>query len=139
MIKKLPIKLNQTGFSLVEVLLVVIIAVLIIFTISNIPSSLKLVGASEQESLAREIAAKKLDDLRNMPYENLANGETSISDSRLGDLPGSSSSVSISDCSAQICTNNEEMKLVEIKVNWTESGKVKNVAVSSFISEGGIR
>lgn len=131
--------LNSQGFSLVEMIVVVAIAGMIILILGNIPSSLGLIGGSKQEATVNQIINKKIEDLRSQGYDNLANGTTTISDTRLSSLPGSSSQVIIEDCPAGTCNNGELIKKVTIKVSWKASNKDKSIEVKTLISQGGLQ
>ena len=129
---------NNRGVSLIEVLLTMAIISIIVFLIASLPNSLLLITKSKHLSLAREIAVTKLDDLKEMPYSNLANGENSISDNRLKLLPSGSGQYSIEDCEVAICSDNEQAKTIKVKIDWRESNKPQSFTMKTLISEGGI-
>lgn len=134
---------RQAGFSLIELILVVFIVGSIILLIINIPNSIKLVGNSKNESIAKAVAIKKIEDLRSLGYSNLGDGETQISDLRLKSIPQGTASYIISPCPSTppdiVCQNNEEIKMVEVKVSWKEEGKVKEFKLTTLISQGGLK
>jgi type II secretory pathway pseudopilin PulG len=131
--------MRKKGFSLVEVVLVVLMVGFIILLISNLPSSVKLIGDSKSSSLAREIANHKMEDVRNLGYDSIANGTSPIADPRLSKLPSGSGEVIIEDCPATICKNGELIKQVSVDVSWTEAGKSRDVKITTLISKGGLR
>lgn len=128
----------EKGFSLIESLLVVVIIGSIVFLIANIPNAMMLIGKSRHASLAREIAVKQIEDKRALSYENLANDNSPISDSRLSLLPSSSGTVVVEDCDEQICTNGEHIKQVTAEVSWLDNNKPQKVNLKTMIGEGGI-
>lgn len=134
---------GQKAFSLIELILVVFIVGSIILLIINIPNSVKLVGNSKNESVAKAIAVKKIEDLRSLGYANLGEGETQISDLRLKSIPQGTASFVISTCPSTppniVCQNDEEIKMVEIKVNWKEEGKNREFKLTTLISNGGLK
>lgn len=132
-------KLNQKGFSLVEIIIVTALVGAIVIIIANIPQAIKLIGTSSNESIAKQIIAEKIESLRSETYDNLANGTTQISDRRLSSLPSSSSSVLVEDCSQSICVNGELVKQVTINVTWKDGDKTKNVTVATLIAKGGLQ
>lgn len=132
-------KLNQKGFSLVEIIIVTALVGAIVIIIANIPQAIKLIGTSSNESIAKQIIAEKIESLRSETYDNLANGTTQISDRRLSSLPSSSSSVLVEDCPQSICVNGELVKQVTINVTWKDADKTKNVLVSTLIAKGGLQ
>lgn len=139
----LPFK-SEKAFSLIEVVLVVLIVGFIILVLANLPNSLKLVGSSRHESLAREIVSKKIEDLRSIGYDNLCNPSPdpcidSISDTRLSSLPGSSGQTIIEACPGTVCTDGEAIKKVSAKVTWIEAGNNKKVEMVTLITQGGLK
>lgn len=130
---------NEKGFSLVEVILGSLIIVLVVFIILNIPPSINLIGRSKQESLAKDIILKRIELLRSTDYNNLANGTTSLSDPRLASLPEGSGQTVIENCPVNICTDAEDAKKVTVKVNWKNSGDIRNLEVVTLLTEGGIQ
>lgn len=130
---------NQYGFTLVEVLLLVLIVVFIVVLSINIPSSLGLVGDSQYNSLAKEIISQKIEDIRAQSYDNLANGVTSPWDDRLNNLPFSSITQTVADCPTNICTHSEKIKEVGVQINWSEGKSQKNLQIVTFIGKGGLQ
>lgn len=128
----------EKGVSLIESLLVVVIIGSIIFLMASIPSALMLISKSKHVSLAREIAAKEIEDKRTINYTNLANGSSLITDSRLNLLPQGSGTVVVSDCDSSVCTNGEHIKQVTITMNWFENNKIQTITLNTMIGEGGI-
>lgn len=135
---------NGSGFSLIEILLIVIIVGFIILVIATIPNSLFLVGQSKNESLAKEIANKQIEDLRNKTYDNLCdptNGPCTdnIVDSRLTNLPKSQGTNITDICPISVCTNSEKIKQITVKVDWYDGKISKEVSLVTFIAEGGLK
>lgn len=130
---------KNSGFTLVELLLVVLVIIFLILLAVNLPSSLGLVGNSHFSSLAKDIATQKIEDLRAQTYDNLANGITTPTDSRLSNLPLGSITQTITDCSDPVCTHGEQLKQVNIQVDWTEKNNSKNIQLTTFIAKGGLK
>ncbi len=122
-----------------ELIIVTALLGAIIIIIANVPQAINLIGASSNESIAKQIIAEKVESLRSETYDNLANGTTQISDRRLSSLPSSTSSVLIEDCPQSICLNGELVKQVTINVAWKDGDKIKNVLVSTLIAKGGLQ
>lgn len=129
---------NERGFSLIESLLVVVIVGTIVFLLASIPNAMMLIGKSKHLSMAREIAAKQIEDRRTVSYINLVNDNSPIADNRLSLLPWGSGNVVVEDCSEQICTNEEHIKQVTVTVTWKDNSKLQNVTLKTMIGEGGI-
>ncbi len=130
---------KKNGFSLVEVIIGVFIVGLIVLVIANIPNAINLVTSSQDDSLVREVAAKKMEDIRLQGYENLINGTTAINDSRLSSLDGSSGHTVVSSCSVNICPTNEALKEVRITISWSENGEPKTYQLVTLVGEDGLR
>lgn len=133
------LKFAQSGYSLVELVLVAFVAGLIILVLVNIVPAMNFVQGSNNENTARQIVAKRLEDLRAQGYDNLADGTTSFTDPRLVSLPQSAASTNIIDCPSNICTQSENVKQVTIQVTWSENNKNKQFAINTLIAKGGIK
>lgn len=126
------------GVSLIETLLVVVAVGFIVILMANLPSSLGLIARSQHLSLAREIAAKQIEDKRTLNFINLANGTSAISDTRLQSLPSGAGIVEVLDCNIQICTNSEPIKHIKVTVSWMDNLKEQNINLETFVGEGGL-
>lgn len=138
------IQTKQSGFSLIEILIGITMVGLVIVAIGNIPEMVRISINSSQQSLANDIASKKIEDLRLLTYDSLADSDVNnppvISDSRLKQLPESQGYYTIADCPATICKSNpiESTKLVTVVVKWRSGTTMKNVTLTTLISEGGL-
>lgn len=130
--------IRSRGVSLIETLLVIVAVSAIVFLMANLPNAMGLVNKSRHLSLAREIAAKQVEDKRATSYINLVNDETAITDSRISLLPSGNGQVIVTDCDPLICTNDEHIKQVAVIVKWKEGSKDQQVSLKTFIGEGGI-
>ncbi|HBQ51236.1 hypothetical protein A3B42_02880 [Candidatus Daviesbacteria bacterium RIFCSPLOWO2_01_FULL_38_10] len=133
------IKINSSrGVTLIELLLVVAVIGVAVFLMANLPNAMGLVNKSRHLSLAKEIAAKEIEDKRNISYINLVPDTTEIIDSRISLLPSGNGQVVVADCDPLICTNLENIKQVAVTVQWKEGSKDQQVSLKTFIGEGGI-
>ena len=134
--------LNESGVSLIESLLVVVVAVAIVFLMANLPNAIGLITKSNHLSLAREIASKQIEDERGINYANLVPDTTNIADSRISLLPSGSGTMAVADCdpqtNTQFCPNGEHIKIVTVTINWKDNNKDQSVSLKTFIGEGGI-
>ncbi len=137
MIYKNP--LNRKGFSLMEVIVAVFVVGLIVLVVNNIPGAVKLITSSQTESKVREVAAKKIEDVRLTGYDNLANGTTAINDPRLLKLPNVSAFTVTSDCPANICPGGELAKEVKVTISWTENNGPKTYQLVTIVGKGGLK
>ena len=129
---------RQAGVSLIESLLVVVIISVIVLLMANLPNAMGLIQKSRHLSLAREIAAKALEDKRSISYANLVNDTTPVADPRISLLPQGSGQVLVKDCDVLICTKSENIKHVKVSVSWKENNKPQKVTLDTFIGEGGL-
>lgn len=132
---------KTSGFSLVELLLVVVAVGILVALMGSIPNSVGLITRSKHQSLAREIALKQIEDKRAITYANLTNTSPTgdpFSDSRLNLLPSGAGKITIKDCDPVLCTNSEELKEINIEVTWTEAGKLQIIKIQSMIAKGGL-
>lgn len=131
----------QKGVSLVEILLVVMIIGFIVLLITGLPNSLRLIGGSNNESLAMEIAAKKIEDLRSLGYSNISSGP--VSDSRLTLLPSGTGLITIESCDPdsdpEICPNGELIKKAIVKIDYKDNDQNKNVTLITLIAQDGLK
>lgn len=136
------LKNNRKGFSLVELLLVIAAVSFLVLLLGSIPNSVNLIGRSRQQSIAREIISREIEDKRAITYINLATGETQVNDPRLGLLPAGSGKTVIADCipveSPAICPGGENIKQITVTLDWKTAGKAQTIKVETLISEGGL-
>ncbi len=130
--------MKERGVSLIEALLVIVIVSSLVFLLANLPNALGLISKSKHLSLAREIAAKQIEDKRNINYSNLVNDNSAISDSRLSLLPKGAGTVEVKDCDPLICVSGEKIKQIKVEVSWKDNNKNQKVTLSTMIGEGGI-
>ena len=130
--------MREKGVSLIESLLVVVIISVIVLLMANLPNAMGLIQKSKHLSLAREIAAKALEDKRSISYANLVDDTTPVSDPRINLLPQGTGLSIVEPCNLLICTNSENIKYVKVTITWKENNKPQTVTLSTFIGEGGL-
>ncbi|MEK7617287.1 MAG: hypothetical protein AAB414_04475 [Patescibacteria group bacterium] len=139
--KNKPTALKQAGVSLIESLMIIVVVSAVVMLLVNLPNAMNLVQKSKHLSLAREIAAKQIEDKRSINYINLVNSTTNITgseDLRMNSLPNSSGQVLVEDCDPSICTNNEHIKKVTVTINWKDNNKYGAITLKTLIGEGGL-
>lgn len=132
--------MREKGVSLIESLLIVVIISTIVFLMANLPNAMGLITKSKHLSLAREIAAKQLEDKRAINYANLVSDPIpqQVLDLRINLLPEGSGEVLTEDCDVLVCTNGEPVKQVTVTVTWKDNNKNQKVILKTFIGEGGL-
>lgn len=128
----------ESGVSLLESLLVVVVVGMTVVLMANIPNALGLITKSRNLSLAREIAAKQLEDKRAISFANLVSDTTPVSDTRISLLPEGAGTVTVTDCDPLICTNGENLKKISIILSWKDNNKTQTINLDTFIGEGGL-
>lgn len=134
--------LAEGGFSLIEILLVVMIVGFITSLVLLLPSSIGLIGDSKYTSLAKDIASKQMESLRTRGYDSLLGlrgPASNISDPRVSQLPSGSATFIVSDCTPDICTNNEELLKASVTVSWQEKNQSKTVSLNTLVAKGGLQ
>lgn len=129
---------KQSGASLIELILAVVVIALLSLLISRLQPTLSSINKSRNQSLARDIATKEIDYLRKQPYNSLLPGESSFSDAKLSSLPTAAASYIIEDCPEQFCTPPEAIKKIKVKVSYSEAGTLENVELTTLITSGGL-
>lgn len=133
---------NNRGVSLIEVLLVIVVLFGIVLLMQNFPNAINLINKSNHLSIAREIAAKQIEDKRSTNYLNLVSPSTtnitSSVDARMNLLPSGSGQLEINDCDPLICTTAEEIKQIKVTINWKENNKNQTISLDTLIGSGGL-
>ncbi|KKR81241.1 MAG: hypothetical protein UU73_C0003G0195 [Candidatus Daviesbacteria bacterium GW2011_GWA1_41_61] len=130
---------SQSGISLIELTLVVMLVLALAMVVANLPSWTASITGSKYNSIAREVASKKINYLRkNLYSKNLPNGTTVFSDESLTKIPSSTASYSIEDCSEDICLNDEQVKKVTVQINWKERAENKFLELVTLVGVGGV-
>lgn len=119
--------------------MVIFITGIIVYVIANIPQAIRLITGSQSETKVREVAAKKIEDIRLSGFDNLANGTTAISDPRLNSLQSVSASTVVADCSVAVCANGEEAKQVTVTISWSEQNNPKIFQLVTLVAKDGLR
>lgn len=130
--------IKQKGTTIIELVLVVLGVGFLVLIIGNLPNSLTLVGRSQKVSLAREIAARQIEEKRQIGYANLTFGSEPVVDARLNMLPYGGGTVEVADCDVNLCVNGESAKSVSVEVTWKENGKDEKVTLKTLVAQEGL-
>lgn len=123
---------TRKGFSLVEVVLSLFVALALITILLTASATLRTSRNSNLQVIATQIASRQIENLRNTDYASLpANGTTTFNDSNLSKLPNSTATQTFSDYGTDI-------KQVTLQVSWQESGVNKNIKIDTLIYKNGI-
>lgn len=129
---------TQSGLSLLELILVIGLVSFLTLLLFNLPASIAAINKSIHQSIARDIAGKKMGSLRKQAYSNLANGTSTFTDGSLQKLPQPSASFTIEDCPEGVCTTPLEAKKVTVTVLWKETTGDQRVDITTLVAKGGI-
>ena len=126
------LKKFKLGFSLVEILLSIFIIIALISVLLTTSASYYQTHRSNLQQLAMSIASKQMETLRNTAFASLPSSG-SFTDSDLSKLPQGTATQTLTNYQSST-----KIKLVTIKVSWTESQVTKNAQLETLISETGL-
>jgi type II secretory pathway pseudopilin PulG len=129
---------KQMGVTLIEILIVLATIAVVAILIGSLPNAISSVTKSSHRSIAKDIAGKQINYLRQVGYTNLTDGTVPFTDSGMERLYGSSGYHQIEDCPDEICPNNELIKLIKVVVNWREGSASESVQLTTLVASGGI-
>lgn len=126
-------KLNNNGFTLVELLVSIILAGVIISSLAQVTNEyLHVSQGGRFLNLANSFAEGKIEALRNGGYNNLTTGTTSLTSSLPNQLPpGSTSSITVT-------TPYTGIKKVYLTLNYKAQGKNNTFNYVTYIGELGV-
>ena len=122
---------TRKGFSLVEVVLSLFVALALITILLTASATLRTSRNSNLHVIATQIATRQIENLRNTAYGSLPAGTTPFSDANLTKLPNSTATQTFSDYGTNI-------KQVTLQVGWQEGGVSKNIKIDTLIYKNGI-
>lgn len=125
-------QLFKGGFSLIEIVLSLFLILGLVSILLTASGTLIHSRNSGLQSTAAKIASRQIESLRNTSFASLpASGN--FDDADLAKLPQGAATRTITDYQ-----NNSKIKLVNIRVNWTESEVAKQLITETLISENGL-
>lgn len=132
---------KQKGFTLLEAVIVIVVIGFVLLLIANIPFSFSLNNKSRHKDIAREIASKRMEELRKTSYANIALGQTQVADSRINNLPQGSATLNVEQCPTSDCLDpkvREKTKKVTVTITWRELEIDEKIEVFTLMSESGL-
>jgi prepilin-type N-terminal cleavage/methylation domain-containing protein len=124
---------RQTGFTIVELMITVVLAGIIIPAVAISLTNLAVVNKqARDQALANMLAQNKVETLRSAGYNSLNNGTTSFS-AELPNIMGSPKSASYTISSPQT-----GIKQIDISISYTEYKSTKALAYKTYVSELGV-
>lgn len=122
----------RKGFSLIEVIIALAMTVLTVTIFGAVLNSLPLTKHARNQNLAYHMAAKKVEELRNIDFASLP-ASSSFTDPGFADLPGASGSFTIVNYGGS-----SSIKRLIVTVSWAESGVTKSVILETLMSDKGL-
>ncbi|HBG81741.1 TPA: hypothetical protein DDW69_02755 [candidate division CPR2 bacterium] len=129
---------KDKGFTIIELLVAVVMVSLI--AVSIVPlyiNSIKATRSSANKAKATNIAAAKIEELRNREFTALVNNET-FSVIELG----GNGTIMVEDQNwdgvGGITTAEQELKKITVRVSWSESGRALEISLPTYIAQNGI-
>jgi prepilin-type N-terminal cleavage/methylation domain-containing protein len=124
---------RQTGFTIVELMITVVLAGIIIPAVAISLTNLAVVNKqARDQALANMLAQNKVETLRSAGYNSLNNGTTSFS-AELPNIMGSPKSASYTISSPQT-----GIKQIDISISYTEYKSTKALTYKTYVSELGV-
>jgi prepilin-type N-terminal cleavage/methylation domain-containing protein len=126
-------KINNQGFTVVELLVSIIVAAILITSVSTILTTHTYISQQGRDlALANAFAEAKVETLRSIGYLGLSDGTTDIT----SELPSELSSPRTA--SQQISSYTNDIKAVTLSITYNEQGKSKTHTYKTFVGELGV-
>lgn len=124
---------NQSGFTIVEIILAILVGGIIVSSISQIVIAHTYLSQRGRDLImANAYAEKKVEDLRSAGFRALSNGTTDIASELPAELSSPrSGSVVISSYSSAI-------KQVDVSITYNEQGTARTYTYRTYIGELGV-
>lgn len=124
---------EQIGFSLVEVIIAMGLILVTVMIFGVALSALPLTKTARNSNIAYHVAAKKIEEIRNLPFGSLpASG--SFTDSAMSQMPsGATASLTV-----QNYSGSSQIKQITATISWTENGNGKSTTLDTLVASGGL-
>jgi prepilin-type N-terminal cleavage/methylation domain-containing protein len=122
---------NRKGFSLIELMFAVVILAIVIFGIFH-AYSVCFMGMTyaRDRTVATNLAQKKIEDIKNTPFGNIADSSTTTEE-----ISGKILTIDLISINSTVGENNDSnLKEVTVTVSWFDrNGNQKNVVTKTLI------
>jgi prepilin-type N-terminal cleavage/methylation domain-containing protein len=123
----------EQGFTLVEILVCILVAGVIIGSLSQVVNSYTSISQGGRYlNSANSYAEAKIEELRNKGYNSLSNGTTSLTSDLPTQLPRSRSA------SITITTPTAGLKKLDLTVSYKSEGKTNTFSYTTYMGELGV-
>ena len=120
------------GFTIIETAIALLLVVVTVTIFGVALSTLPLTKTARNQNIAYHVAAKKIEEFRNTPFNSLPPGGA-FTDFGLANLASSTASYTITDYQGSA-----DIKQVTVIVSWDEQGKQRSTSLETLISKGGL-
>ncbi len=127
------LKKNQCGFTLVELLVCIVLAGVVIASLNQVVDSYVHTGQRGRYlNLANSYVEGKVEALRNVGYNGIASGTTSLTAELPIQLPPSRAA------SMTVSTPQSGLKQIDITLSYKDQGQTSSYSYTSYIGELGV-
>lgn len=124
---------NQTGFTLVELLVCIVVAAIVISSLNQVVDSYVHVGQRGRWlNLANAYVEGKVEALRNTGYNGVSTGTSSLTSELPSALPPSRSA------SMTVTAPQTGIKQIDITVSYKDQGQTQSYAYTTYMGELGV-
>lgn len=130
---RLPNKLGQTGFTLVELLVTILVSVVLVGALSTISNNnVYLSQVGRDLTIVNSFAENEIEELRSKGFITLNNGTTDLTSELPSELKAPrSASLQISDAATGL-------KLVTFNLSYNAQGRTQTQTYKTYIGELGV-
>src|SRR4030042_2081327 len=121
---------SQKGYLLIEVCVSLLLVTFILVLYTNAINIMRLIDFSKYKLIATNVASRKIENLRNIPYDQVT-GTGTLTDPELGKLPLGSGSWNVS-------VHQGDLKQVTVQVNWKENQRDNSIKLETLIGQNGL-
>ncbi len=126
-------KNREDGFTLIEVLVtIMILAVVLIALFSCFLYGFTVISRVRQASIATQCLQEELELIRNMPFDDILNLDSSFTNESLPLLEDSSGILSLED------SGGNDIKKLTVSVIWSYNGRQLRRDIVTFVTRQGI-
>lgn len=129
--------LKQKGFTITEVtILIVIVAIFLSALLPLIVKNMVANDKSKTRRIAYEAVHEKIEEIRNLPFDSLADGNFQVPT-----VSGGSGQVTVDNdlnSNGQIELSENDVAKVTVSVVYPEKNQSKTISISTIVVRGGI-
>jgi type II secretory pathway pseudopilin PulG len=129
----IPRHKNSSGFSIVELIIVIVVGITFIASLNVVVNNYTNLGKRDRNLvLANSYAEGKIESLRNIGYNSIPAGTTSLTSELPAQLPTAKSATMV------VSTPQAGLKQVDLTINYTEQGINRSYKYATYVGELGV-